>query len=496
MTLSNDETESTNPNQTDKVHSLTKSWVLFHDPLGRSYATIQVGSHRETWPVKSDQVRNHLLLAAKHNLSRFPSNNVTDAVANALDAEARLSRPEEPVFLRVAGDEHVLYLDLCDPLWRVVRVDADGWKIDPNPPVKFIRKAGMLALPEPMPGGSIDELRPLVNGRDETTWRLMVAWLLSTFQPHGPYPCMFVYGGEGTLKTSTSTLLRNLVDPNHVPLRPLPASERDLAIAGGNSRILAFDNVSALSPSMSDAFCRVATGGGLATRKLYTDDSETLINVERPLLANGIERFVTRPDLVDRGVFLELPVVPGNDRRPREDVLDQFAKVHPRILGAILDTISAILRELPQVTLMRHPRMADFVRWVTAAESDLGWAAGSFQELYERHQSDGRTDALDADLVFPVIESLLAHASEWTGTMTELLAAVQKYWSERQPTPRDLPASIQQLNGRLRRISRALASAGIEEQRHRSGEARTLTFRRQDPADALDEQSAAIDVAA
>ena len=41
----------------------------------------------------------------------------------------------------------------------------------------------------------------------------------------------------------------------------LPLGIRDLAISAHNSHLLAFENVSKLSDMMSDAFCRLATGG-------------------------------------------------------------------------------------------------------------------------------------------------------------------------------------------------------------------------------------------
>jgi hypothetical protein len=40
--------------------------------------------------------------------------------------------------------------------------------------------------------------------------------------------------------------------------------------------LLAFDNVSGLPILLSDALCRLASGGSFAVRRLYTDDEEVL----------------------------------------------------------------------------------------------------------------------------------------------------------------------------------------------------------------------------
>ena len=93
-----------------------------------------------------------------------------------------------------------------------------------------------------------------------------------------------------------------LVDPNLAPLRSLPREDRDLFIAANNGHVIVFDNVSGLPDWLSDSLCRLATGGGFATRQLYTDGDEVLFDAMRPIILNGIEDFVSRPDLADRTI--------------------------------------------------------------------------------------------------------------------------------------------------------------------------------------------------
>ena len=61
-------------------------------------------------------------------------------------------------------------------------------------------------------------------------------------------------------------------------------------IAATNGWCLAFDNVSVIQAWLSDALCRLATGGGFATRGLYTDDEETIIDAQRPVVLNGVTK--------------------------------------------------------------------------------------------------------------------------------------------------------------------------------------------------------------
>ena len=145
---------------------------------------------------------------------------------------------------------------------------------------------------------------------------MVVAWALACLRNRGPYPIIVLSGEQGSAKSTFSAILRELLDPNTAPLRALPREDRDLFIAASNGHLLAFDNVSGLPAWISDTLCRLATGGGFAVRQLYTDQDEVLFDAARPVILNGIEDIVTRPDLADRAVFLTLEAIPEERRRP------------------------------------------------------------------------------------------------------------------------------------------------------------------------------------
>jgi hypothetical protein len=85
--------------------------------------------------------------------------------------------------------------------------------------------------------------------------------------------------------------------------------------------------------------CRLATGGGFSTRQLYTDSSELLLNVQRPVVINGIEELAQRADLLDRSVLLSLPRITDGMRRDEESLWSAFEAARPRLLGALLDAV-------------------------------------------------------------------------------------------------------------------------------------------------------------
>jgi hypothetical protein len=111
-------------------------------------------------------------------------------------------------------------------------------------------------------------------------------------------------------------------------------------IAATNGLVQALDNLSSLPDWLSDALCRPSTGGGFATRELYTNAEEAIFNTVRPLIINGIEDVVERPDLHDRCLTLVCPYIPPEQRRDEEQFWKDFEITRPRILGALLDAVA------------------------------------------------------------------------------------------------------------------------------------------------------------
>jgi hypothetical protein len=64
----------------------------------------------------------------------------------------------------------------------------------------------------------------------------------------------------------------------------------------------------------------------------------------RPILLNGIEEVISRPDLGDRAIFLTLAPIGEAQRRPESELWREFEIARPRILGALLDAVAHGLR--------------------------------------------------------------------------------------------------------------------------------------------------------
>jgi hypothetical protein len=446
---------------------------LFHTPTGVAFADLTINGERRTWAIRGNTFRAWLRRSHYEATGTALDVAAIRSTLDLLEARALFDAPQRAVHVRIAEHAGHIYLDLADDRWRAVEIGPDGWRVIASPPARFRRPAGMLPIPAPERGGSVEALASFLNLASRNDFVLIIAWLLAALRFSGPYPLLAISGEQGSAKTVLSKLLKSLVDPNVAPVRAPAREERDLMIAANNGHLLAFDNLSGLPFWLSDALCRLASGGSFAVRQLYTDDEEVLFQATRPILLNGIEDVITRPDLADRAIFLTLPPIDQAQRRPEAELWRGFDIARPRILGALLDAAAHGLR-----TLMGSgchpgglPRMADFTLWANACETAL-WPAGTFARAYEANRRAAIESMIDADPVASCVREVVARRKSWIGTAAELLS-LGAGCSGDPLSWRSWPKNPRSLAGRLRRAQTPLRSLGIEIVFTREGKAGT-----------------------
>ena len=439
---------------------------LFHTPDQEAYASIRRDNHRETWRVRSKPYK--LILRARlYGRGIVANDSALDDAVSTLESKALFEGPVRSVHVRTAQSDGKLYIDLCNDAWETVEVSEDGWTVLPDSPVKFIRKEGMLPLPEPAKGGSIEQLRPFINVTDDD-WKLLVAWLMAAIRSTGPYPILVVNGEHGSCKSTTCRRLRSLVDPNTVPIRKSPKDDQTLMIWATNSHVVALDNLSSMSTWLSDAMCRLATGGGNSERALYSDDCEKLFFAIRPQMVNGIGDIANRSDFLDRALIVNSPVVPKPARKPEKELDEGFAAVYAPIFGAILTAASHGLKHLPEIERANHdlPRLADFAKWMMAVESALGWQPGDFMRAITRNEDESHETVVAGSAFASTVRKFVLGKQHWNGSWEELRTALDGFADEGIKRQESWPRNNHAVSTKLRESAPNLRGVGIDVQFH------------------------------
>lgn len=458
-----DTSESAGPEAiSDALVELARARADFiHDPDGEPYAVIHEGGVRRCLHVFSKAFSEWLSYCFYDEQDRAPNDQALKSALTNLAGLAKFRGAEVAVHLRIAKtDDGAYWLDLADDAWRCVRIDRHGWSLHAggNAPL-FTRPASMRPLPEPVAGGDLSALWGLVN-IPEPERVAILAFLLECLRPDTPNVVLELVGEQGSAKSSSHAMLRRLVDPNQADLRAMPRQIEDIWVQARSSLVVSFENMSGMSWQMQDALCQLATGAGYSTRTLFTTAEETVIQLKRPIILNGIAVVVTAQDLLDRSVHVALPRI--KSRLTAGEVEAAFSAAWPALLGGLLDLFSRTLAVLPSVEIDRAnaPRMIDFAILGEAVGRVQGHQPGAFLAGYMAMRTAGVHRTLDASPVGAALLALLDdRPSGFSGLQKHLHDELERY---RPPGEPIWPRNARALSDAMRRLAPALRMIGIE----------------------------------
>lgn len=457
--------------QSDVLVDIGKTHTLFRDTDGTPYARVEACDHHEVHKIDSTAYREVLAGAFLRVAGRGCNRNAITDATTTLSALARFGNDTRKVWLRTAAVDDAVILDMGGTDWRCIEIDAGGWHWCKTPPM-FRRAGAQLSLPEPKEP-DFGRLWDHVNITGEHK-PLVAGFLLAALRPSGPYPQLHLSGEQGSGKSTIARMLKALVDPSASALRAPPKDTRDLLVGALNCWCLALDNLSFLTPQLSDALCRLATGGAISERALYTNTDEVLVEVQRPVILNGIEDLAIRPDLAERAIPVECGTI--TRRRSEKDLWAAFNADKPHIFGALLAAVARAIRDHEKIDVGPLPRMADFAKWVAAGVPELGFTAGAFMAAYRENIEVGQSAGIESSPVGRAVLNFMGNRIDWNGTAADLQAVLGQCVDESTLRSHAWPKSPRGLSGAVRRLAPALRLAGISIATSRQADGRLLTL--------------------
>lgn len=354
-------------------------------------------------------------------------------------------------------DFDAIYYDLTNKKWEAIKITAEGWEIDKHPPFLFRRYGA--ELPQVYPDrnyepDTLDQFLELWNiKQDENKEKqelLIKVDTITDFWPNTtPKPGIILPSAQGSAKTTAFELRRDLSDPNTALTMSIPKDDNQFKQALAHNYLSFFDNVSDITDSQSDIMCRGITGSGDFKRKLFENDEDVIYSYRRRIGLNGISNVITKPDLLERGLYVEFGQIPKEQRELLRIIRRRHLALKPKVLAFCLDVISEVMAERKKwkgidedyfgmKDLIKKngglPRMADWsilgeqVAAVIARKEGKPYTPGTFLRAFDENIKILNTEALKASLVaegliaFMTNRAVLDNKTEWEGSPTMLLA--------------------------------------------------------------------------
>ncbi len=397
-----------------------------------------------------------------------------DEVSRIHRSQAGESEEREVYIRNAAPTSDRSYIDLNDGQNTIIEVDAHGWRVSENPPVIFKRPSSMGALPFPEKNGSIEPLKEIFNLEREEDFPVIIAALAYILRgcpnSHGTYPVIVATGREGSAKSTFMKIIKKLIDPGSPQTRTPTNDLKDLFIGANNVLIYSLDNVSFVIQEMSDALCSLATGGGFARKMNYTDDEETIFDIRRVILLNGIS-FNIAPDLLSRSILIELR--PPAVYRTETEIWETVERINASVLGGLLTMISAAMRHEQIVKDEKNQieqddiqtRLADFKIFSIAFERGQGWPEGMIISSLLAAQKDMLEEKASEDPSIQVIVNIVQEKGVWVGSASQLFNEINSRSCDFNARPK----SAVKLGLLLKRSYKVLESQGINITQERVG---------------------------
>src|SRR5262249_42353757 len=139
------------------------------------------------------------------------------------------------------------------------------------------------------------------------------------------------------------------------------------------------------------------------------------------------------------------------------------------------------LRQMTTVQLERLPRMADFARWGEAVGRGLGWPHGAFLNAYEQNSTSANAVALESSPVALAVRELASAEGSWSGSATELLAALTAVAGATATSDKHWPRAANALSNKLKVAAPALRKVGVSIEFDRTNRERKIGITRTAP---------------
>lgn len=185
------------------------------------------------------------------------------------------------------------------------------------------------------------------------------------------------------------------------------------------------------------------------------------------VVMNGCDSLVERPDLVSRVLQFNFTSIEGERLETDQDLMEEFQKVKPKLLGFIFQALSIYMEEKEDVEVERYvirltefQKVAKIINQIVFGDDE---ETDTIEDLLDNNKNVMTIQLLEENPVAVLILEFMKYKTEWNGSVTklydELDTVALRMRMERNN--RLYPKHPASLSRRLNSIASSLKLAGI-----------------------------------
>lgn len=459
--------EEKRSSQADQLVALVtdENCELFHDQFKEPYAHILVENHWENHKIKNKQFSQWLSRLLWKKTGKAANPTALQSALAVIKGKACFEGRLYHLDTRVVQRDDVIWYDLGNDQWQAVKITSEGWEIVNNPPILFCRYSHQKpqVLPVPASIEDIKRVETFLNLAKSEYNLLLLVYLVSCFIPDIAHPVPIVYGPQGSAKSTFARILSKLIDPSSTGVGGIPTDQNEVIRQLAHHWFRIFDNVTHISTTNSDLFCRAVTGETFSKRELYSDDDDVIFSFQHCIGLNGINNCGQKPDLLERALLFRLEPISKHLRKSEANLWNNFEKDRAKIMGSIFTILSRAIKVRPSIELTELPRMADFTLWGCAITKAIELDQNKFLAAYNSNLNDQNEEAIQENPVALAVLYFMDNKVEWKDTASELLGELNKIADSEKLNTKDRswPKSAGALSRKINEVKTNLLQKGI-----------------------------------
>lgn len=467
----NDEKFNWNRSLKELINNSQYNFRFLYTETEEYFAKVDLNKETKIFKIGSKNFNVLIKKICYEKFSKLPPKDFTKEFSELLIFEIAnkfTSAEKTYIYTRIGRYESSIYYDLGNEKGEVIQINKDGYKLIVDTPFIFNKFSHQLSQIIPQTESNVNDIWKIFDyiRISERFKILFLVYLISCYIPDIPHPINVVFGTQGSSKTTANKLIQNLIDPSKLENLSLPSNTEKFIETIAPHWWISFDNISNISNTLSDELCKCVTGGSSSKRKLYTDDDKVIYTYCNCISLNGINCVVNRPDLMDRSLLFELIPLQPTERKTMNEILNNWEKDKPYILGAIFKILSKTIKLYESGIMLKElSRLADFQKWGYCIGEVIGNQGNKFcEELKENRQIQNIEIINSSDIATTLIKYLEERFNNYEESeeFEESSSDFYEKMKERTSNLRSFPLNPANFVKNLKRLFPPLKEIGIE----------------------------------